>query len=46
MEGRGMEFVVKSPILGCEHIEKIKLEKIAKVDDAFMQLKSCENDGI
>ena len=41
-----MEFVVKSPILGFEHIQKMKLEKIAKDDDTFMQLKSCENDGI
>ena len=41
-----MEFVGKSPILGFEHIQKMKLEKIAKDDDTFMQLKSCENDGI
>ena len=41
-----MEFVVKSPILGFEHIQKMKLEKLAKDDDTFMQLKSCENDGI
>ena len=41
-----MEFVVKSPILGFEHIQKMKLEKIAKDDDTFMQLNSCENDGI
>lgn len=41
-----MEFVVKSPILGFEHIQKMKLEKIAKDDDTFMHLKSCENDGI
>ena len=41
-----MEFVVKSPILGFEHIQKMKLEKIAKDDDTFIQLKSCENDGI
>lgn len=41
-----MEFVVKSPILGFEHIQKMKLEKIAKDDDTFMQLRSCENDGI
>ena len=41
-----MEFVVKSPILGFEHIQKMKLEKIAKDDDTFMQLTSCENAGI
>lgn len=41
-----MEFEVKSPILGFEHIQKMKLEKISKDDDTFMQLKSCENDGI
>ncbi len=41
-----MEFVVKSPILGFEHIQKMKLERIAKDDETFMQLKSCENDGI
>ena len=29
-EGIGMEFVVKSPILGFEHIQKMKLEKISK----------------
>ena len=43
---KGEKFVVKSPILGFEHIQKMKLEKIAKDDDTFMQLKSCENDGI
>ena len=41
-----MEFVVKSPILGFEHIHKMKLERISKDDETFMQLKSCENDGI
>ena len=42
----GMEFVVKSPILGFEQIKKMKLEKIVQDDETFMQLKSCENDGI
>lgn len=41
-----MEFVVKSPILGFEHIEKMKLERISKDDETFMQLKSCGDDGI
>ncbi len=41
-----MEFLVKSPILGFEHIQKMTLEKIAKDDETFMQLKSCGDDGI
>ncbi|PZT47802.1 flagellar biosynthesis protein FliW [Helicobacter valdiviensis] len=41
-----MEFVVKSPILGFEHIQKMVLERIAKDDETFMRLKSLENDGI
>ncbi|MDD6055659.1 MAG: flagellar assembly protein FliW [Helicobacter sp.] len=41
-----MEFLVKSPILGFEQIEKMSLEKIAKDDETFMQLKSLHNDGI
>lgn len=45
-EGIGMEFVVKSPILGFEQIKKMKLEKVVQEDETFMQLKSCDNDGI
>lgn len=41
-----MEFVVKSPILGFEQIEKMTLEKVAQDDETFMQLKSAHNDGI
>ncbi|MCH5323093.1 MAG: flagellar assembly protein FliW [Helicobacter sp.] len=41
-----MEFVVKSPILGFEYIQKMKLERIDKDDDVFMRLVSCENDGV
>ena len=41
-----MEFTVKSPILGFEYIQKMRLEKIDKDDDVFMRLVSCENDGI
>ena len=41
-----MEFTVKSPLLGFEHIQKMKLERINKDDDIFMRLVSCENDGI
>ena len=42
----GMEFEVKSPILGFEQIKKMKLEKIAQDDETFMQLKSLHDDGI
>ncbi|MDE5591891.1 MAG: flagellar assembly protein FliW [Helicobacter sp.] len=41
-----MEFLVKSPILGFEQIQKMTLEKIAKDDETFMQLKSCGDDRI
>lgn len=41
-----MEFEVKSPILGFEQIKKMTLEKVAKDDEVFMQLKSLHNDGI
>ena len=36
-----MEYSVKSPILGFEHINKVKVEKI---DDFFMKLESLDDD--
>ena len=41
-----MEFAVKSPILGFEQIKKMRLERVAKDDETFMQLKSLHDDGI
>ena len=38
-----MTFDVKSPIPGFDQIKKVELEKI---DDFFMQLKSCDDDTI
>lgn len=38
-----MTFDVKSPIPGFDQIKKVKLEKI---DDFFMQLKSCDDETV
>lgn len=38
-----MTFDVKSPIPGFDQIKKVKLEKI---DDFFMQLKSCNDETV
>lgn len=41
-----MEFEVKSPILGFEYIQKMKLEKIDEDVSKFIRLVSCGDDGI
>ncbi len=36
-----MEYTIKAPILGFEHIKRVKIEKI---DDFFMKLESLDDD--
>lgn len=38
-----MNYIVKSPILGLENIQNVKLEK---VDEMFVTISDCENEKI